>query len=349
MNMREKKGKLWFKLTVIAGIAALCFTGCGSGANAGKGGAARMDAEYATDAIYEESYPAEEAVTEEAAAEEVTGENGTSVAANRKLIKRVNMNVETEEFDRLTATVQKKIEALGGYIESMSLYNGSSYYGETTRTAYMVIRIPKDKLDEFVTEVAENSNVISRDENTQDVTIQYVDLESHKKALEIEQERLLDLLTKAETMEDIIALEQRLSEVRYELESMESQLRTYDNLVDFSTINLDINEVEKLTPVEEVSAFDRMTEGFAASFGNLVEGVKDFFIGLVIFLPYIIFWGLLITGIALLVRGIVRKNNKRAEKKQKKIQEKYRKQPEEKGGQPQLPEAEKEQTEKNDK
>ena len=52
-----------------------------------------------------------------------------------------------------------------------------------------------------------------------DVTLRYVDVDSHKKALETEQERLLALLEKAENVEDIITIENRLSDVRYELEN----------------------------------------------------------------------------------------------------------------------------------
>ena len=68
------------------------------------------------------------------------------------------------------------------------------------------------------------------------MTLQYVDLESHKKALTTEQDRLIELMEQAETVEDIITIEGRLSEVRYQLESMESQLRTYDNKIDYSTV-----------------------------------------------------------------------------------------------------------------
>mgnify|MGYP002226154573 CR=1 FL=1 len=83
------------------------------------------------------------------------------------------------------------------------------------------------------------------------MTLTYVDLQSHRDALQTEQERLLQLLEQAESIEDIITIEQRLSDVRYQLESMESQLRSYDNQVDYSTVYLYIDEVEVYTPVEE--------------------------------------------------------------------------------------------------
>ena len=76
-----------------------------------------------------------------------------------------------------------------------------------------------------------NGNITNKSETTQDVTLQYSDLESRKKSLTVEQERIWALLEKADTLESVIALEERLSEIRYQLESMESQLRLYDNQV----------------------------------------------------------------------------------------------------------------------
>ena len=95
----------------------------------------------------------------------------------------------------------------------------------------MTARIPAKRLDEFVQRVGEQSNITNKEERVEDVTLQYVDLESRKKALATEQDRLLELLEKAESVEDIISIEARLSDVRYELESMESQLRTLNNQI----------------------------------------------------------------------------------------------------------------------
>ncbi len=101
----------------------------------------------------------------------------------------------------------------------------------------------------FLSQVAENGNITSRSEQETDVTLDYVDLDSHKAVLLAEQERLLSFLEQAETVEEMIMLESRLSEVRYQIESMERQLRTYDNQVEYSTVYLSITEVVELTPV----------------------------------------------------------------------------------------------------
>ncbi|MGN0330655.1 MAG: DUF4349 domain-containing protein [Kineothrix sp.] len=292
------------------GAALLCLGGCGSGSKSADMAAGMMTEEAAVmeagssaGEIYGQEYWEEPAA--EAVERTEPGEGSSaSVETSRKLIKNVNLNVETEEFDLLLSKMEKRTADLGGYIENMNVYNGSSWYGGGSRSADLTIRIPSDRLDGFVTEVAEVSNMIRREESAQDVTLEYVDLESHKKVLITEQGRLLELLEQAESIEDILVLEERLSQVRYELESMESQLRTYDNLIDYSTVYLSISEVEQLTPVKEVSALERMGSGFLNSMRNLKDFLADFLIGFVIGLPYILFLAALVIASVFLVRRI---------------------------------------------
>ncbi|TCL59989.1 uncharacterized protein DUF4349 [Kineothrix alysoides] len=314
--------KLWmrnwkYKLRIaIAGITVLGFAGCGS-VNTSKTDSAVAPQEastaayegYASNDVYVQEYTM---ASEESAPAEAGGTSEeVSVASNRKLIKTVSMDVETEVFDELLPKVESKVSELGGYMENLNVYNGSSRYGQNNRSASLTIRIPGGKLYNFVTAVSDISNVTSRSENTQDITLQYVDTESHKEALEVEQERLLELLEKAESMEDIIAIESRLSEVRYQLQSMESQLRTYDNLVDYSTVYLTISEVEVLTPSLQVSAWERISVGFISSMNSVGNGIKNFFIYLIIWLPYIVVWAIVIILAVLLIKHFFkRKYNK---------------------------------------
>lgn len=333
-----KKGGSKRNRLLILAMVAVFMSGCGSGdmsntmtESAYDGGYYNESSGgYGTDDIY--SYEAPAAAQEEAvedmewdmAAEEAGGAQTSSESpqvkdSNRKLIKNVNMEVETEEFDTLLSKVEKKVNALGGYIESSYTYNGSSYYGSHSRDASMTIRIPAEKLDDFLSEVAESSNVISRNDSVTDVTLQYVDLESHKKVLLAEQDRLLELMEQVETIEDIIALESRLSEVRYQLESMESQLRTYDNQISYSTIYLNINEVTKLTPVKEQSTWEKISTGFVDSLYGVGTGLLNFIIRLIINLPYLVLWAIVILVIVLIIK-MIRKSIKKRKEKRRQLQ-----------------------------
>ena len=238
------------------------------------------------------------------------------------------MDVETREYDKLLSAVENKVTELGGYIESLDAYNGSTYYSyRSTRNANLTIRIPKDRLEEFQNTVSELGNVTSRSENVQDVTLTYVDLQSHRDALRTEQERLLQLLEQAESVEDIITIEQRLSDVRYQLESMESQLRSYDNRVDYSTVYLYIDEVEVYTPVEEETVWERISTGFVDSLKNIGEGLKEAAIWFVIHIPYLVIWAIVIVIIILILKKIKKRTKRiRAEEQKRKAEEDAKKQ-----------------------
>lgn len=329
MNENTKKRGRLRTLPVII-MLALVMTAC-RGTKGGKlsyenmtaaapAAAAEEYAAYDTAAAYDGGIVVSSGVSAEAVEYEIAnetaaqGEGGESAAAvpetSRKLIKTVNISAETENFDTLVPGLQRQVETLGGYIESISVYDVGSYYVEDTmqkqRCANLTARVPKEKLDGFLLQVGEQTNVTSRSENVEDVTLRYVDLESHKKALLTEQERLLALMEKAESVEDIITIEGRLSEVRYQLESMESQLRTYDNQIDYSTVYLSIEEVRKYSAPQTATVWQRIENGFMKSLENIGFGIRDFAIGFVINIPYIVFWGVLI-AVAVIVWRILRK------------------------------------------
>ena len=330
------KKRIWLRTLLAVFTAAAFCTACGS---AGKGvtssyemamdtAAADAGGVYTNSAGYYD-VPAAEYVynqaaetadydyeyAEAAAAEEPTSEEGpVSVpegAVDRKLIKTVNISAETEAFDELVPQLQKRVEELGGYIESISVYDVGSYYVDDTmqkqRCAQMTARVPKEALDGFLAQVGEQTNVTSRSENVEDVTLQYVDLDSHKKVLLTEQERLLALMEQAESVEDIITIEGRLSEVRYQIESMESQLRTYDNKIDYSTVYLSIEEVRKYSAPQTATVWQRIGSGFMKSLEDIGFGIREFAIYFVIDLPYIILGLLGIVVAFFLLRAILKR------------------------------------------
>lgn len=315
-----KKGKMTGMVLTLVLVVGLLFTGCGSASD--KSAAAAEEIAFKTEAAAEEAGIADTAAggaavsmenMQEAKAQEDAGE--VMNAVSRKLIRNVSLEVETETFDELILTVEGRTTDAGGYVEESYTYNGSSYYGSHRKSADLTIRIPAGRLDEFLSAVSEASNVISRNENVTDVTLQYVDMESRKKALEAEHERLLELLEKAENVEDIISIEGRLSEVRYQMESMESQLRTLDNQVSYSTVSLHISEVERLTPVKEQNVGERIVAGFLGSLSNIGKGLSDFGIGFLINLPYVIFAAAVLLGIFAAVRFAAGKKKKPQQKK----------------------------------
>lgn len=242
-----------------------------------------------------------------------SNEEVEAAAEKRKLIKTVNLSVETEEFDEFVAHILQRIESLGGYPENSSI-NGSSYGSSTKRYAYITARIPAENLNAFVGEVTDNSNVLSRDESIDDVTLNYVDMEAKKKSLQTEYDRLNKLIETAEDLETLILLEERLAEVRYELESYESRLRTMDNQVSYSTVNINVEEVVKYTPTptHEESLGERMMRGFKESCESMVETLQDLLVIFVSMLPFLLLLLVFALIIFLIIRFCVKKSKAKA-------------------------------------
>lgn len=238
-----------------------------------------------------------------------------SLPEGRKWIITIDMNVETDDLDAMMADLDQKINSLGGYVEDQNIHNGSNYASHRYRSANLTVRIPDEKVDQFTDDISGMANVVSQNLRREDITLQYVATSSRVTALETEEARLLELLAKAETMEDLLEIEARLTDVRYELENHASQLRLYDNQVDYATIYLYIDEVQEYTPVEEPTFFERIQ----TTFSDALEGLGDGIVNITVFLignsPYLITFGVIAAISVPLVKRIRRAKAARKTKK----------------------------------
>ena len=239
----------------------------------------------------------------------------TSLPEGRKWIITIDMNVETNDLDALMEDLEQQISKLGGYVEDQSVYNGSDAAPRRYRNANLTVRIPDEKADQFTNELSGFANVVSQNLRREDITLQYVATSSRVTALETEEARLLELLAKAENMADLLEIEARLTDVRYELENYASQLRLYDNQIDYATIYLYIEEVQEYTPVEEPTFFERIRSTFSDSLEGLGDGIVDVTVFLVGNSPYLLVYCGIGTAIGLLIRRIRKARSARKETK----------------------------------
>ena len=284
---------------------SLLLTACGASAPAEKAG---EEAGYDNSMNSGESY-------DSAAGETIAGldlktegaELEAPVQSDRKIIKTVQIDAETEHFDDLTSALNKKITDLGGYIQTRQ----TGKYGSSRRWSNMTIRIPADQLHDFLTHVEEKANILSTSEDTRDVTLQYSDTEAKITALKTEQTRLLELLAGANSLSEILEVEARLSDVTYELEQYESTKRSYDNEINYATVHLNLNEVETLTPLQEPTVWQRIRTGFTSSLRSVGDGFVDLFILLTAGSPYIAVYGAVIALGLFFTRKLLRKRSQR--------------------------------------
>ncbi len=291
-----KKFGFW---KILAGIlAAALLTGCGA-------------AEQSADALMSRMGEAEVSSPEVAAAYEDAGyaeganSAGEYLPAGRKLVRNYTIDVETREFDRFRGDLLERLASVQGYVESSNDYMGAMGE-EAVKYAEIVLRVPKAQAAEFLAWLGDAAHITRRSEQVEDITLQYVDSQSRQKALETEQARLMELLAQAASLEEVILLEERLSQVRYELESAASTLRLYDNMVDFDTLHLQIQEVVELTPVAPLSLGQRMAEGFAMGLQGAREALEGLLVWLATTLPYWLMLAAMIIVLAMILRLITR-------------------------------------------
>ncbi|MGI5976240.1 MAG: DUF4349 domain-containing protein [Candidatus Limivicinus sp.] len=169
-----------------------------------------------------------------------------------KIIYSAEATVETADFDSTVAAVVKLAEEHKGFIESSSV-NGSNYYEQASgqvsrRRASYVLRVPSRDFDLIMGSLSTLGNVPYSYTYTDNITSQYYDTGARLEAYQTQEARLLEMMEKAETVADTIAIEDKLTELRYEIERLQSTMKNWDRELSYSTISLEIQEVEEYTP-----------------------------------------------------------------------------------------------------
>lgn len=291
----NKKITVWKQLTALL-VLVLLLAGCG----------AKSESSMSVDAESpKEEYMEYEDVMVE---EEAATETGSGVQAdelgdpNRKLIKRYYLNVETKEYDALIDYIESSVASTGGYIENSNL-SGTSMEGSGNRYAYYVLRVPVKDAASFIDGLEGKSHVTNKTEEVDDVTLAYVDTQSRIESLRLEQDALMEMLAEADNLETIIGLQSRLTEVRYEIESYESQIRSFDNLIEYTTITVDVFEVKRETVTEEATFGERLKDNFTdglEGLGETLENLVIWFAGAVPALLFLAVLGGIVAGIVIL-------------------------------------------------
>ena len=221
----------------------------------------------------------QESVPGAGALNEIPKDTSLSASDGEKKIRTVNLSLELKSMEKVQKQIREQVKTEGGYIESEE-FNAKTGYGDSDYL-HFALRIPKDKVDHFLEFLSGEGRILSKSESLEDVRLQYHDAESHIKALEKEQERVLALMDKAENVDQLIALESRLTDIRYQLESYHTEINDYDNKVDYSTVNLDLLEKGSESLEEGQYSFsERVRDGFVQN----IHGILYFFMNAVFFI-----------------------------------------------------------------
>lgn len=225
----------------------------------------------------------------------------------RKIILTYTYEIETKDLDKSVQAIEAAVNKAGGYYET------SKVDGNTENGGYAkyVLRIPTDKLDDFIQGVNTFGNIASQSRNGEDVTSQYYDIESSLASLKIQQERLLELLKQAKSLDDIMKLETELTKVRTNIEKLTTSLKKYDNLIDYTTVNITVDQVSDYT-VSNQNFGQTVIDTFCDSFSTAFEMAKRFLLALIWMLPYIIVIGIIVAvAVVFDIRAKKKRNSKK--------------------------------------
>ena len=207
-----------------------------------------------------------------------------------KIVKTATIEMQTLKFDTTVNALLNKTSELGGYVESSNV-TGTSIDNTSTiqnRSASLKLRIPKDNYNSFMQSFGSLGSVIRKEESGENVTSQYFDTEAHLKAYQIQEDRELELLKKATDINSILQLEKDLTDVQYQIESLTTSLKTMDNMVDYTTFNVNVSEVQNINKLKQkpVSLISKISTGFSDSINVLIQIFKAIIIGISYVLPF---------------------------------------------------------------
>lgn len=246
----------------------------------------------------------------------VFGESAQALATDRKIINEGSAQIETKDFDKSIAAIDRMISQAGGFVESRNI-QGNGINTSDLRYATITIRVPADKFNDIMNNMSSVGTVTQKNTKGTDITDQYIDQEARLKTLKVQEQTLMDIMAKAQKLEDVITLESRISDVQYEIESIQNQLNNYDRLLQYSRISININEVVAITEVKPIARTlgDKMTEAFKGAIQAFTGGLENFTLWLVANWILFAFFAVLI-----LVFIIIRVLYKRKKHKEEKIQ-----------------------------
>ena len=260
----------------------------------------QMAVEGSGEAAYDASYGLS------ASPEEVKqADDAQALYGGRKVIMTYDIRLETDGFDALIAALKERLTAMGGYVQN-SYIDGKEpeFYGDSGRTATLSLRVPAEKAEAFFSDLKTMGNVQSERVYTDDVTTAYFDKETRLSVLNTQLERLENILVQTDNLVDVLALEEEIARVMLEIESLTGELRRYDALIEYSTVDVTVYEtIYREGPAGAKSVGERIQAGFSDSLHGVGTFFVNAFVWLVSALPVLIVLGIIAAVVLICIRA----------------------------------------------
>lgn len=240
------------------------------------------------------------------------GDSILQPSVNRKIVYNGSIEANTKEFESDCDFILSTLQQFGGYVES-SYISGTKpeTRDDKGRSAQMTLRVPSAKFDLFISMLKGVGQNKSSQISGNDISLQYYDSETRLTMLQNRKTRLEEMLKNPSyTLDSIVTLEKELSDVSYEIQMLETNIRTYDSLVDFSTVNIalyEVMDIKAVAPAEE-DLGTRISNGFYSSLNGLADVGEWLLIFFATAWPVLIIIGVILFLIVLFTK---RSNKKR--------------------------------------
>ena len=236
------------------------------------------------------------------APESMSAAESDEIIAPQKIVRTVSLSLSTRSFEEDLTKLNTALANQNGYVE----YSDISADRGSRRYASMTLRIPKDSLDAYLQQVTGVGQTVSITESREDVSERYSDTATRLQTQTTKMERLIDLLSKASLVEDILAIEREIADTQYQIDRLTGSLQGMDSKVDYSTVQLYIAE-EVLTPsATQLSLIERIRLAVSDAWMITLNFLENFVILLSVALPYLALIAILI----LIAKTIIRRKKK---------------------------------------
>lgn len=172
------------------------------------------------------------AKSEEKTSNQVAGKQDSAVQ-EKKIIQNCNLAIIADDLKKLSSQIHSKADELGGYIENEQLMEDRS----TAR-----VRIPAAKFNDFIVFTEGSYEVINKNITADNITDAYVDNEARLKNLRAQEEQVLNILKKANTVEEVLKVQTELYKIRGEAEALEARKKSWDKQVDYATVTINASK-----------------------------------------------------------------------------------------------------------
>lgn len=226
----------------------------------------------------------------------------------RKVIKNASLNIEADDTEITKGLVEEKVAELDGVITNMS-----SYEVRAGILAYnMTLRIPSDKLDSALENIASLGVKKSENFSSNDITAQYMDAENQIKNLETRRERLRELMKfKTDNLSDVLQIDRELSSVQNQIENLQRTQNRRDNDVDFSTINLNVQPKPQIGDFSSPAEWN-IEKTWKQSVNDLIHSLQNIAAKAIRIAVYAPIWLPILIILWFIQRAIRRKIDKKA-------------------------------------